>query len=102
MGAVITCTGQGDNGGHCCWIDGTVCSYLVEVDGLPRCGKLIELGSWEAVKKDRNWRRSKVGKWFKRIWPGEDYGCGDWPQNIPDVPGGRCCWQADEQPVEIG
>ena len=82
---MTVCTGRGDNGGHCCYIGGKVC-YFYD-DG---CTLRAELGSWEAVHSDRRWKRSKVGKWFAVNYSG--FGCGDWPQKIPNVRGGLCCW----------
>ena len=89
------CTGQGDGPArHCCWIDGKICYYLThDGTGLPRCSLLVELGTWDKVHKDRRWKRSIVGLWFKARYPG--YGCGDWPQNIPEAMAagrGLCCW----------
>ena len=92
------CTGQGANGSHCCYIGGQVCYYLDDSEPTPRCSLLVELGSWDKVHKDRRWKRSVVGVWFKDRYPG--YGCGDWPQNIPEVmndepdagPFYACCW----------
>jgi len=91
--APIICSGNGDRPGHCCWINGKVCNYLTVVDDVPRCSLLLELGDWAKVHRDRRWKRSIVGQWFKTNHPG--YGCGDWPQHIPEVmaqPSGRCCW----------
>lgn len=90
---MTVCTGRGARGDHCCYIDGKVCFYYD--DG---CSVLAKLGSWDAVHADKNWKRSKVGQYFAETYPG--YGCGDWPQNIPEVmakadvtgPFGPCCW----------
>ncbi len=88
---MITCSGVGGGGDHCCWIDGEECEYLVRTP-LPRCSLLLELGTWNKVHKDTRWKRSSAGKWFKKFHPG--YGCGDWPQKIDPPPvGGWCCFE---------
>ncbi len=87
----IVCTGRGADGGHCCWIDGKVCEFLVYDGDLPRCGIW---GEWDTEK----WRDSPVGRMFAELWPWKT--CQDWPQNIPEVmakaditgPFGLCCW----------
>ncbi len=87
---VVVCTGRGDSGDHCCYINGKVCHFWD--DG---CTLRAELGSWDAVHTDIRWKRAKVGKWFTETYPG--YGCGDWPQKIPGLVGltGSCCWRGE-------
>ncbi len=96
----VVCTGRGDSGGHCCTINGSTCEFLTTVDEVPRCGLLIDLGSWEAVHSDRRFLEAPVGLWFAENHPG--FGCGDWPQRIPGLldrvasgelnPSSVCCW----------
>ncbi len=94
----MICTGN--NMDHCCWINGAVCPYLEEntVEGRRwACGLLRELGSWEAVYASNEYQTTDAAAMFVDVWPG--FGCGDWPQNIPDVitsPSGNCCWQGDD------
>ncbi len=88
------CTGRGDtNGGHCCYIEGKVCEFLfVNRGGVPRCS------IWDEMDSNK-WRRSEVGKWFAKTYPG--FNCQDWPQNIPEAMAagrGLCCWN---EPVEV-
>jgi hypothetical protein len=86
---VAICNGRGDtDGGHCCWINGKVCEFLVEEDGTPRCS------IWKVnMKKSFRWRDAPVGRMFAVRFPG--YDCKDWPQNIPnpETLGGLCCWE---------
>lgn len=86
---------NGNNGDHCCWVDGNVCEKLDLSDPLvPRCSLLTELGSWDAVHESEEWKALPVAEWFGEMCPG--FGCGDWPEKIPDVmdqPTGKCCWQ---------
>lgn len=86
------CDGRGDGGDHCCYIEGSVCEFLVTRDGTPRCGLLLALGSWDRVHDDPRWKAAPIGRVMDREYPG--YGCGDWPQNIPaDMTGAnRCCF----------
>lgn len=77
------CSGRGDAGDHCCYINGEVCQFLTYEDDVPRCSIW---GEW-----DENWQEAPVGQWFARVYPG--YTCADWPQNIPEVRGGLCCWE---------
>ena len=83
----ITCTGRGDNGGHCCWINGQVCQFLfTDRGGTPRCGVWDTQGSPE-------WQAAPVGRWFAKRHPGKT--CKDWPQRLPGVMAlgvGLCCW----------
>ena len=46
------CDGSGDNGNHCCYVDGEVCRFLTYVENVPRCSLRLELGSWDKVHKD--------------------------------------------------
>lgn len=88
------CSGRGDGGDHCCYINGVVCEFLTYEDDLPRCGLRLEHGNWHAVHADLRWKNAPVGRWFAARHPG--FGCGDWPDKIPaaiEQPGGKCCWQ---------
>jgi hypothetical protein len=82
---MMTCTGRGDaTGGHCCWVKGEVCEFLVEnVDGRRfACGLRVELGDWAKVHADP--RYAPIAVIFK------DEGlCGDW-QPVA----GQCCNEA--------
>ena len=89
---MVSCTGRGADGGHCCWIGGQVCEFLDTSGELPRCGL------WDIqMKRSSRWRDAPVGQWFAETHPGFD--CKDWPQNIPvemakaDITGpyGLCC-----------
>jgi hypothetical protein len=76
---------------HCCWIEGRLCRHLTaEI----RCSLRTELGSWKAVHADPRWV-ADVKPTFDRLWPGRNYGCGHFPQLIPEVMGdplaGKCC-----------
>ena len=75
------CIERPDRAEHCCWIQGQVCEFLTS-DYL--CGKWDSLG-------DPEWQSAPVGRFFAALYPG--YDCSDWPQNIPDVSGGLCCWE---------
>ena len=89
---------HGLNDSHCCWINGTVCPYLEEhtVEGRRWvCGLLRELGTWEKVYTDPRYLATDAAVSFRVHHPG--YGCGDWPQNIPETMAngsGLCCFQA--------
>lgn len=76
------CTGRGDaDGGHCCWVGGMVCEFLVEnyKDRRFACGLMAELGDWDKVHADT--RYSALAIHFA------DSGvCGDWQPKI-----GQCC-----------
>ena len=88
---MTTCSGKGDNGDHCCYINGAVCPLLAMVDGVPRCTVWDDRMRGNAV-----WEQSPVGQWMAERYPGKD--CHDWPQNIPEVMEagrGLCCWQGD-------
>lgn len=88
------CTGRGDvDGGHCCWIGGTVCEVLEVVDGMPRCPFML---AGAPMLGNPEWEALSVGEFFRNGFPG--YDCRDWPQNIPEVMSdgvGLCCWQGD-------
>lgn len=93
-----SCTGRGPDGSHCCYVNGEVCPALILVEDRPRCSLLMDLGSWEAVHTDPRYQALPVAAWFEKTHPG--YGCGDWPQNIPEVmarPRGRCCYDRKEE-----
>lgn len=80
------CTGRGTaDGGHCCWLAGTVCEFLVDTEtpgpGRFRCALRVELGSWEVVYEDPRYRP------IRDHFVGNGTGlCGDW-QPRP----GECC-----------
>ena len=84
------CNGKGDNGDHCCYINGQVCEFLFtgfSVEGyIPRC--MV----WDEMDTEK-WRNSPVGRWMTERYPG--YTCRDWPQNIPEIMAtarNLCCW----------
>ena len=83
----ISCNGKGDNGDHCCYINGQICEFLfINRGGVPRC-KI-----WDQMNSDI-WRNAPVGVWMTERYPG--YTCHDWPQNIPEVMANArnlCCW----------
>lgn len=86
------CDGRGGPDGHCCYVNGAVCEYLVEnVDGRRfACGLLLTLGSWEVVHASAEWQALP----FTAFPSG--YGCGDWPQKIPGLMesgAGLCCFE---------
>ena len=96
---MIICNGRGDNGGHCCVINGEVCGFLfTDRGGTPRCSLFDE---WGRLADNPEWVAAPVGRWFAEQHPG--YDCGDWPQNIPEVmaevesgrvnPTAVCCWK---------
>jgi hypothetical protein len=89
----VVCNGRGDQGGHCCWIDGVVCQFLfTDRGGTPRCG------IWDEMSDSTEWAAAPVGLMFARKYPGMT--CHDWPQNIPELmerepemgPFALCCW----------
>jgi len=92
---MIICNGNNDY--HCCWIAGQVCPHLEEGTVAGRrwaCGLYREHGSWEKVYASAEYRATAAAASFKVHHPG--YGCGDWPQNIPEAiesVSGKCCWQ---------
>lgn len=53
------CVGRGGyTTGHCCYLAGKVCGFLVENQGGRRyaCGLRLELGSWAAVNADPRYK----------------------------------------------
>lgn len=46
-----SCTGEGWDGDHCCYVRGERCVHLVENQAGRRyaCGLFLKYGSWEAV-----------------------------------------------------
>lgn len=79
----MSCDGQAED--HCCYVNGTVCTFLEEHTVPGRrwaCGLLRVQGSWEAVYALPEWQE-KVKPMFDAFWPGK--GCGDWP-----FPGQTC------------
>ena len=99
MGATPVC--DGTNLEHCCTIRGVVCPYLVsDVNGRNfGCGLFVVYGSWTLVHESEEWKATDAAVWFNETYPG--FGCGDWPQNIPNVSGGLCCWDKEKE-VSIG
>ena len=95
MPGPVTCTGLGDR--HCCWIAGVECPHLEEntVEGRRWvCGLLRRLGSWDDAYLSPEYLDTMAAASFAVHHPG--YGCGDWPQNIPEAMtdvSGKCCWQ---------
>lgn len=78
------CTGRGDAiGGHCCWIVGTPCKFLVDNktagDGRFRCGLMTELADWQKVHSDVRYAPLAIH------WKNADL-CGDWQPKE-----GQCC-----------
>jgi hypothetical protein len=84
----MACVGRGDaTGGHCCWLAGKVCDFLVD-SGVPgearfRCGLMLELGDWDLVHDDP--RYAPIRHHFT-VDPGGEGLCGDW-QPVA----GQCC-----------
>ena len=85
----MICTGRGDtDGGHCCWVRGELCEFLfTDRGGTPRC-KLHD--QWPNLLFLAEWVNAPIGQAFAEDNPG--YTCADYPQNIPNLKGGRCCW----------
>jgi hypothetical protein len=84
----MMCVGRGGkDGGHCCWVAGEVCEFLIEnhEDRRYACGLRAELGSWEKVHADP--RYAPVAAVM--LVPNGDGLCGDW-QPQPGV----CCNEA--------
>ena len=76
------CTGRGDaDGGHCCWVAGKVCEFLIENHEGRRfaCGLMVELGDWQLVHIDG--RYAPIAETFA-----VEGLCGDW-----QPPAGQCC-----------
>ncbi len=72
----VKCTGRGDkDGGHCCWVSGSVCQYLVDNktvgDGRFRCGLMLELEDWAKVHTDERYKPLAIH------WKNQSL-CGDW------------------------
>ena len=84
MSEAIKCNGRGDNGDHCCYLEGKVCKYLIHQDGMPRCGLRVEHGDWEKVHKDPRYLEDVKPILVRR---GVKEDCGDWGFNPP-----RCCF----------
>lgn len=86
---MTVCNGRGDSGDHCCYIGGEVCRFLfTDRGGTPRCTLHDQ---WGSLNENPEWVAAPVGQWFAANYQGFD--CGDWPQNIPNVRGGLCCWE---------
>jgi hypothetical protein len=70
---VATCTGQGVDGDHCCWMNGRRCPFLVENVAGRRyaCGLRVQLGSWKAVVRDPRYR--PVGECWESVGQPFDY-----------------------------
>lgn len=84
----VVCLGKGNtDGGHCCWVSGKVCEVLVVVDDIPRCPFMLR---GEKLLGNPAWEKLPIADWFRRAHP--TYDCGDYPQNIPNIDGGLCCW----------
>lgn len=83
---MVTCTGDGANGDHCCYIEGAVCEFLNQ--------DTIRCTVWDQMPFPE-WETAPVGRFFARLYPG--FTCRDWPQNIPEAMAGtgRCCWERD-------
>lgn len=86
---MVVCNGRGDNGSHCCTINGETCPLLtIDQSGTPRCSVW---GQWD----EPTYQASAAAAWFAERYPG--YTCADWPQNIPELAGrsgpGMCCWK---------
>lgn len=78
----MSCSGNGMD--HCCYLIGRVCPHLEEATVPGRhwvCGLYRELGSWDAVEADARYLRDVQPMWDIKH-PG--FGCGDWPQNMPE------------------
>jgi hypothetical protein len=58
MARSYSCTGQGDNGDHCCYLGGKVCPHLVENRGGRRyaCGLMLKYGDWAAMRASDEYR----------------------------------------------
>ncbi len=79
----MICTGRGDiDGGHCCYVRGEVCEFLVENHERRRfaCGLMVELGDWSKVHADPRYAP------IKAVMLLGDGLCGEW-QPAVDV----CC-----------
>ena len=83
----MTCTGRGDkDGGHCCYVFGKVCEFLVDNKTAGperfRCGLMLELGDWAKAHTDPRYAPLAVH------WKGQPL-CGDWQPQA-----GVCCLEA--------
>lgn len=79
------CTGRGAaDGGHCCWVKGKVCEFLIENHEGRRwaCGIMVKLGDWQTVHTSPSYRH------IATIFATEGL-CGDW-----QPPEGQCCREA--------
>ncbi len=82
MGVMSICTGRGDaDGGHCCWVNGKVCEFLIENHGGRRfaCGLMVELGDWQTVHTSSRYSPLAI------VFADEGL-CGDWQPKA-----GQCC-----------
>lgn len=50
---MVTCTGRGANGDHCCYLSGAQCPHLVENKAGRRyaCGLLLKYRSWDTMNQ---------------------------------------------------
>lgn len=98
----MACSGNGPD--HCCWVNGQVCPALRDDGpGAERrwvCTLYEAAGDWAAVHASPEWRALPVAAWFEEQYPG--HGCGDWPQGIAAVVGGRCCWETEVAVGRVG
>jgi hypothetical protein len=76
----------GTGEGHCCWIEGQVCSFLREDDGVRRwvCTLRESLGSWQAVHADPRY----IASVHPTLMSVGTVDCGDWPG--PGITCGEC------------
>lgn len=85
------CTGQGGTLGHCCWLAGTPCPFLVENDPTTgrrwACGIRLRHPDWPTAVTDPDYRSTVAPVWT-RLGLGADY-CKTW-QPEP----GQCCREA--------
>ena len=86
---IAECTG-GSVEEHCCWYTNSEgekenCQWLERgTNGRNwSCGLRAELGSWERVYEDIRYIESRVVREVVEQYPG--YGCGDWPNLIPEI-----------------
>lgn len=99
-----TCHSNGTE--HCCWIGGVACPHLGENIVMGRrwaCTLLVEYGSWGAVYESVEYQATAAAAFFTENHPGK--GCGDWPQNIPEVMAegiGLCCWNTEVSLGNLG
>jgi len=57
------CNGRGDNGNHCCYVDGKVCRFLTHVGDTPRCTLRLYYNSWEEVHEDSGYLKYVKPSW---------------------------------------